>query len=118
MIAFSETKYIRIEGSSVALEISSDEEAKLALKELRHKKREYQLFKRKLRAAIKDTPKPKRQRGKAKPHPAYEGPIAYVGHSLYEVGSMVHGLVASEEGDAKPLSCLAPFVWASDFRFL
>ena len=104
MIAFSETQYIRIDGSAVALEISSDEEAKLALKELRHKKREYQLVKRKLRVAIKNTPKPKQKRGKAKSHPAYESPIAFVGHSLYEVGALVQGLVASEEGDAKPLS--------------
>lgn len=104
MIAFSETQYVRIDGSAVALEISSDEEAKLALKELRHKKREYQLLKRKLNAAIKNAPKPKQKRGKAKSHPAYESPIAFVGHSLFEVGALLQGLIASEEGDAKPLS--------------
>ena len=50
----SDTRYIRIEGTSVALELSTDDEAKVALKELRHKKREYQHVKRKIRSAELD----------------------------------------------------------------
>lgn len=106
MIEFSETKFIRIEGNSVALDVASDEDAKAALKELRHKKREYQLLKRKLNAAIKEVGKSQnpKARGRKKPNPAFDSPVAFVGHSLYAVGELVHGLVADPADGTRPLS--------------
>ena len=61
----TETKHIRIEGTEVTAVVNTAKEAKLAVKELRHKKREYAHLKRGLIKARKKAEsratKPKRK---------------------------------------------------------
>ena len=59
-------RFTKIEGTTVGVHVTSAEEAKLALKELRHKKKELKFLRGALAKQVKAS-KPKR--GKAKPAP-------------------------------------------------
>ena len=48
-----EMRYAKIEGTEVAVQVASPAEAKEALKELRHKKKEVALLKRRLQSELK-----------------------------------------------------------------
>ena len=58
-------RFTKIEGTTVAVHVTSAEEAKAALKELRHKKKELKF----LRGALAKQHKASPKRGKAKPAP-------------------------------------------------
>jgi hypothetical protein len=85
---FSDTRHIRIEGTHVELMATTDKEARAALDELRHKKKELLHWKRRLRrcrAALKHTGR-HIEKGGTSPHLS---PLGYVGRSL---GAVVHWL--------------------------
>ena len=48
-LQLSDTRFVQIDGTRVALLVANDAEARIALKELRHKKRELLHYKRRLR---------------------------------------------------------------------
>ncbi|MGE0630154.1 MAG: hypothetical protein AB7O43_20345 [Hyphomicrobiaceae bacterium] len=64
----SEMRFVKIDGSHVSVKVNSAEEAKIAVKELRHKKKEYTHLKRTLVKARKqlasDMARPKGRRPK------------------------------------------------------
>lgn len=94
---FSETRHIRIDGTRVALDVSTDDEARQALSELRQKKREFQHVKRRLRRALEAARKSSARRGtrarrkSTASHPAFASPLSYVTHSLGAVVALVRG---------------------------
>ena len=45
-MTLSETRYVKIDGTSVVATVNTADEARIAVKELRHKKREFQHIKR------------------------------------------------------------------------
>ena len=89
----SETKFIRLDGCHVVLEVSSDDEARAALKELRHKKREFRHIKRRLsRAKQAASQRAKSRRRKSSGEaPTFAGPFDYVTRSLGAVVALVRG---------------------------
>lgn len=84
----SDTRFIRIDGTHVELMATNDDEARTALAELRHKKKELLHWKRRLRrrrAALERTGR-HIEMGGTSPHLS---PIGYIGRAL---GAVVHWL--------------------------
>ena len=93
-------RYTKIDGTAVAVSVKSAAEAKAAVKELRHKKRELKFLRaalvRRLRAV---QPKQERRRGRAE--------RSVLGHTLIGLGSLVAGLITYAVWDAGPGIALA-----------
>ena len=84
----SDTRFIRIDGTHVELMATNDDEARTALAELRHKKKELLHWKRRLRrrrAALERTSR-HIEEGGTSPHLS---PLGYIGRAL---GAAVHWL--------------------------
>ena len=84
----SDTRFIRIDGTHVELMATNDDEARTALAELRHKKKELLHWKRRLRRRRAALERNDRhiQKGGTSPHLS---PLGYVGRAL---GAVVHWL--------------------------
>ena len=78
-------RFTKIEGTTVAVHVSSADEAKLALKELRHKKKELKFLRGALAKQVKAA-RPKR--GKAKPAPK-SGFETFVDDMRWGIASML-----------------------------
>lgn len=86
----SNTRFIRIEGTEVRLLAADDREARLALKELRHKKRELLHWKRRLRRRAQ-TIKARNSRELRTGTSPELGPFAFIGRSLGAVMEAMSG---------------------------
>jgi hypothetical protein len=77
----SKTRFIRIENTRVALLAANEDEARLALKELRHKKKELLHHKRRLRRRLKAIDVRDKREARVGTSPEM-GPLLYIGRSL------------------------------------
>lgn len=81
-----EMRYARIEGTEVLVQVNSPTEAKAAIKELRHRKKELGLLKRRMlreqKLARADLEKVERKHARAAKRGGLRGMVARVGHVL------------------------------------
>ena len=82
----SDTRYIRIDGTSVTASVNTAAEAKIAVKEIRQKKREFMHIKRGLLRQRKAAERVVSAARKRKPKPA--GFLSRVGSTLSKVASI------------------------------
>ncbi len=85
-------RYTKIDGTAVAVSVTSAAEAKAALKELRHKKRELKFLRGALRRRLKTVRPPTQQTGKRKPAVSWLAQIGrgirWVFASLFEIATV------------------------------
>jgi hypothetical protein len=86
----SNTRFIRIEGTHVTLLAGNDEEAKMALRELRHKKKELLHYKRRLKRR-RDAIITRNTREKRVGTTPEMSPFAYIARSLGAVILLLTG---------------------------
>lgn len=92
------TRYSKIEGTSVSVHVSNAEEAKAALKELRHKKRELKF----MRGALARQHKATRPRRSAKPKPAKSGVQTFLDDMRWGISAMLDPKPRPEKASRKP----------------
>lgn len=87
---FSNTRFIRVEGTQVTLLAADDREARLALKELKHKKKELLHYKRRLRRRSEAIEARDKRQSKTGTSPDMS-PFAYVARALGAVVQAITG---------------------------
>ncbi len=75
-------RYTKIDGTAVAVSVTSAVEAKAALKELRHKQRELKFLRSALRRRLKHVRPPAQQAGKRKPAVSW---LRWIGRGIWWV---------------------------------
>lgn len=85
-LQLSDTRFVQIDGTRVSLLVATDAEARIALKELRHKKKELLHYKRRLRRRAKQIDARDKRQRRVGTSPDLS-PFAYVARSL---GAVVH----------------------------
>lgn len=86
----SDTRFIRIDGTRVVLLAANNAEAKLALKELRHKKKELWHHKRRLRRRLKAVAARDKREARTGTSPDMS-PLTFMARSLGAVSGVVTG---------------------------
>jgi len=85
-------RYTKIDGTAVAVSVTSAAEAKAALKELKHKQRELKFLRGALRRRLKTVRPPTQQTGKRKPAVSWLRQIGrgiwWVFASLFEIATV------------------------------